>query len=400
MGNAGVCAENPLCQSGLDFIDTLTNDDATATPSVQPSALRFEERRWVPESLYRSRLLLGKAAEPEDGECTGPDPQPTASGCWLVLLGEGGRVLAVLGEQGLTGVGGVQLERHDGIECFGLRLKALSHEVHGLLLVAAGPAQDAVGLLSEHANGQEESRLLCWFHPEEETSMKSAAPDKLLVLLALHSGLRYNRPWAVESVGRVLPSAPGGPMLTVGSLAAELVARARRFFQTGHMPIVPLPECRRLDEAMEEGKDPAEPAAEPDTEVMGDQLLEERRNAVITGRALLPLRQQGEVLRERRKRAKRRFEGAFRDLQSLQGSLDAWQETAALKAKEGDAKGVWAMLPQLPSASDERNEEDGDGDVAVEPIGKSRVPPKSTPKTTPRDLQNDAPVAPIVATKA
>jgi len=355
----GNCTDEGTCQSGAEYLESLADD--TGAKPARPGPLRTEERRWLPESLYRTRLLLGLAPDVSvDGV---PEAMPSAEDCWLLVLGAGGQVLAVLAQGGLERYCGVRMEPHDGREAFALRLHQLGSEVHGVLLVADRAVAAPVGLLSEAA-GQEAkrtpgrwpaARTLCWLHLPEVEPPKSGDAGLGRVVLALHSGLNHGRPWDVEAVGRRIPTRPGGLFIAANPLAAELSARAVRFFTGGHGWPEPLPEAALADPVFRRMSDEVEiqvmdelEEEEPEREKLSAALATENRCAGENGAALMKELRRVKELRERLAQARQQLPGAHTKWESLQCPLEVWRRDALLAKQRGEVKEVEELLSRFP----------------------------------------------------
>mmetsp|Transcript_6667 Transcript_6667/g.13655 ORF Transcript_6667/g.13655 Transcript_6667/m.13655 type:complete len:387 (-) Transcript_6667:59-1219(-) len=377
MGNAAICNEQGTCQSGVDFLERVSTDDAAAAPPAKASALRCEERRWLPESLFHARLLLGLV--PALAADARSDTTPTAEDCWLLLFGADGSVLAVMGHRGLARFRGVQLERHGGREAFALRLAKLGPEVRGVLLMAASTATAAVGMLAASTGkgsdlkpevaSRPAARPLCWLIPRTDATASATKLGQDTALLALHCGLPYSRPWEVEGVGRAVPSAVGGPMVAAGKLTAELAMRAQRFFTSGHETATALPPAPLAEKTADLDVAVGEDQEEPDLETLEHELATTHRFAGERGAALLRERRRTVELRGRLALAQRRLSDTCTDLDEFHCSVEAWRRKALIAAQLGDEEGVVSLLPSFPADGTDATASGGLHKVGVPPPG-------------------------------
>uniref|UniRef100_A0A7S0B1D3 Uncharacterized protein n=1 Tax=Pyrodinium bahamense TaxID=73915 RepID=A0A7S0B1D3_9DINO len=122
MGGSLSCVDDDPCGSSAELVHVPNRGAAPPPPRLAP--LSPDERRWVPEGLFRGRLLLG-----------------VRRGCWalddvaLVLCGDGGRALGAVGPRALARAEGVCMDFIEGHEVFSVCLERLSTAVYSMLLV-------------------------------------------------------------------------------------------------------------------------------------------------------------------------------------------------------------------------------------------------------------------------
>jgi len=399
MGNVGLSAED-LCQQGTQYMGqigascedvTVHCVEAQQSCQVRSCRLRHGERRWVPESLYRTSLVIGS----DFAQCWGC----VELAC--ILYGAGGTVIAAVGSRALSRADGVSLDLVNGTEALNLCLARLSSSVHGLLVVcmpstfklheqrlqqlqendlnqdpgvirgttflttanscsedtsiilARHKALPAVTLTGDHKIFEDNSILqnsVCTFDMEVPARSQNAA----VVLLALHCGLHCGDPWEIEAVGRKVQFPPTAdssslPLVrTFSPIVVQLANRAAKFFGSERIGQLSLLEQLALEHQLfidtptqDFHTDVPRNGKNADAVAAANRLAGQKRYEAETERRRATVHRQSIMTSQEQLRR------LLLGLQHMQYGLEAWRREALLSARQGNAEHVVQMLDRL-----------------------------------------------------